>query len=145
MFKSIFILIFSSILFSQPTVSATVDINRISQSETIGFKILATNNIQATQADILYDLETAQVGDNFTIVSHTSLGGDGTSVVVTFKDNLSEVVTGNNIHVIVDASAGAGHQDTIIRALNGIVDATVKYPASGPFDFKILAETVAFI
>ena len=63
MYKSIFILIFSSILFAQPTVSATVDINRISQSETIGFKILATNVDGTPNVDI------SPIKKNFKIVS----------------------------------------------------------------------------
>jgi len=63
MYKSIFILIFSSILFAQPTVSATVDINRISQSETIGFKILATN------VDATPNVDISPIKKNFKIVS----------------------------------------------------------------------------
>ena len=53
----------SVILFAQPTVLASVDVNRISQSETIGFKILASNVDGTPNVDI------SPINKNFKIIS----------------------------------------------------------------------------
>ena len=55
--------ILNSILLAQPTVSASVDINRISQNETIGFKIFATNVDGTPNVDI------SPINKNFKIIS----------------------------------------------------------------------------
>ena len=53
----------SAILYAQPTVLASVDVNRISQSETIGFKILASNVDGTPNVDI------SPINKNFKIIS----------------------------------------------------------------------------
>ena len=56
-------LMLNNILFAQPTVLASVDVNRISQSETIGFKILASNVDGTPNVDI------SPINKNFKIIS----------------------------------------------------------------------------
>ena len=56
-------LMWNNILFAQPTVLASVDVNRISQSETIGFKILASNVDGTPNVDI------SPINKNFKIIS----------------------------------------------------------------------------
>ena len=52
LFRNIIFLLSVSYVNAQTSVTASVDINRISQSETIGFKILATNVDATPNVDI---------------------------------------------------------------------------------------------
>tara|TARA_Y100001960_G_scaffold162410_1_gene170779 strand:+ start:187 stop:585 length:399 start_codon:yes stop_codon:yes gene_type:complete len=53
----------SKVLVAQPTVLASVDVNRISQNETVGFKIVATNVDGTPNVDI------SPINKNFKIIS----------------------------------------------------------------------------
>jgi hypothetical protein len=100
---------------------------------------------KSTCADILTTLQNAVNGNNFTIDTSSlfSSGAHENPVTVTFKTALSGGdVADNNIEIRVDSdTAGAEHQGSVVKALMGVPDETnIKYPPSGPFIFKILAE-----